>query len=163
MDATDVTELALALWLAHGVTSATHPVLRFAMNALLEPLGIEADGLEAEPFSGLESSSGEWWLCNPRWNPERFDRRHPAAGDFGYVLEVPKSFRLAVSSRGWLSFALTGTDDLAAGAYFQTSEGGWLAARHSLQASREVEAFLFAAAALILVDRSFAEIYAWVM
>ena len=135
-------------------------MLRFALSAFLEPLGIEADALEAEPFSGFESGSGEWWLWNPRWNAERFDRRHSAAEDFGYVLESPESFAATASSRGWLNFTLTGPADLAAGTFFRSSEDGWLAARHSLQASREVEAFLCAAAGLLLIDPSFAALYA---
>ena len=52
MDATDVTEEALARWLVRGVTSDAHPVLRFALNTLLEPLGIEADALEADRRHG---------------------------------------------------------------------------------------------------------------
>jgi len=160
MDATDPIEDALARWLAHGVTSSTNPVLRFALNAFLAPLGIEAEALEAEPFGGLESGSGEWWLRNPRWSAARFDRRHSAAEDFGYFLQAPGSFTVEISSRGWLRFAQTGPDDLAAATFFRSSEDGWLAARHSVQASREVEAFLCAAAGLLLTDASFAALYA---
>src|ERR1039458_2870660 len=83
-----ITEHALARWFAAGVTSRTNSVLEFALSSFLRPLGIETAGLEMEPFSGLESGSGEWWLREPRWNPASFDRNHPSASDFGYLIEA---------------------------------------------------------------------------
>jgi hypothetical protein len=156
-----ITELALARWFAAGVTSRTNPVLEFALNSFLRPLGIETASLEMEPFSGLESGSGEWWLREPRWNPVSFDRKHPSAPDFGYLLEAPDRFEITVSSRGWLAIAPTasGGSDLAVQAYLTASEGGWLAARHAVEAARRTESFIWAAASLLLIDESLAKIY----
>jgi hypothetical protein len=157
-----IAENALARWFAGGVTSRTHPVLKFAFDAFLSPLGIETSGLEMEPFSGLESGSGDWWLRDPGWNPLHVDRNHPNASDFGYLLEAPDRFEIAVSSHGWLTIAAnrSGDSDLAAQAYLAASEGGWLAARHTVDAARNTESFLWAAASLLLVDASLAEVYA---
>jgi hypothetical protein len=157
-----IAEHALARWFAAGVTSRTHPVLEFALDSFLRPLGVETSGLEMEPFSGLESGSGEWWLRDPGWNPLRFERKHPSASDFGYLLEAPDRFEVAVSSRGWLAIAanLSGKSDLAAQAYLAASEGGWLAARHTVDAARKTESFLWAAASLLIIDASLAEVYA---
>lgn len=157
-----ITEQALARWFAHGVTSVTHPVLNFAFAAFLHPLGIETEGLEMEPFSGLESGSGEWWLRDPRWSRECFDRNHPDASDFGYLLEAPEHFEVRVSFRGWLTLTLgaSGKEDLSAQAYLAASEGGWLAARHTVEAARKTESFLWAAASLLLIDETLAESYA---
>ena len=86
-------EPAIARWFAHGVTSLTHPVLDYALETFLGPLGVEADWIEAEPFSALESGHGGWWLRNPRWNAARLDRLHPAAADFASLLEHPEWFQ----------------------------------------------------------------------
>jgi hypothetical protein len=156
-----ITEQALARWFAHGVTSTTHPVLHFAFAAFLHPLGVISEALEMEPFSGLESGSGEWWLRDPSWSPASFDRRCPSAEDFGYLLEAPDHFEIKVSSRGWLAIILgaSGKEDLSAQAYLAASEGGWLAARHAVEAARKTESFLWAAASLLLVDESLSESY----
>jgi hypothetical protein len=157
-----ITEHALARWFAAGVTSRTNSVLEFALSSFLRPLGIETAGLEMEPFSGLESGSGEWWLREPRWNPASFDRNHPSASDFGYLIEARDRFEITVSSRGWLAIAATasGGSDLAAQAYLAASEGGWLTARHAVEAARKTESFIWAAASLLLIDESLAKIYA---
>ena len=49
MDEPSFSELAIARWLAQGVTSLTHPLLRSALETCFHPLGIEADWLEAQP------------------------------------------------------------------------------------------------------------------
>lgn len=158
----DIFEAALARWLAHGATSRTHPVLHFALNTFFGPLGIEADALEAEPLSVLESGVGDWWLQRPRWNPTCVDRSHVAAADFGYLLEAPESFRISVSTHGWLIIEplLSAEKDLAVQAFLASSEQGWLAARHSVEAARAAEAFLYTAAGAILAEESLAALYA---
>jgi hypothetical protein len=155
-------EPALARWLAHGLTSRTHPVLRLALEEHLLPLGIEADALEAEPFSAIESGHGDAWLVRPRWRPELFDVRLPVAGAFAPLLDHPDWFDVAVDPSGTLSI------DLAAGARGEASarafvsSGGqvWLAARHVLRAAQEAERFIFAAAGLILANDPAAGLYA---
>ncbi len=160
--ADEIFEQAIGRWFAHGVTSRTHPVLRFVLRTFFAPLGIEADALEAEPFSSLESGVGDWWLHQPRWNAARVDRTHPAAADFGYLLEAPASFRVSVAPHGWLIFEPTpgAVRDLTVEAFMRSSEQGWLAARHSVQAAREAEAFLYAAVGALLADESLALLYA---
>jgi hypothetical protein len=155
-------EAALARWLAQGVTSHTHRVLWRVLAEFFLPLGIEAEALEAEPFSALESGQGEWWLRQPRWNPESFDRAHRAEPDFRFLLAAPQCFAITVDPRGGLGIALHPrfTDDPAANAALQESEQGWRAARHALHAAERAEAFIFAAAALLLANDSAAAIYA---
>ena len=160
--AEDISEQAIARWFAHGITSRTHPVLHFMLRTFFDPLGIEADALEAEPLSALESGVGDWWLHRPRWNPTRFDRTHAAAADFGYLLEASASFRISVSTHGWLVIEPppSADNDLAVQAFLASSEQGWLAARHSLEAARGAEAFLYAAVGGILTEESIAALYA---
>lgn len=136
-------------------------MLRFAFTTFLQPLGIEAVSLEAEPFSGLESATGTWWLNQPRWNAGKVDRAGPFSGDFGGLLEFHESFRITVSASGWMSIAPTSAaeSDLAVQAYWESSERGWLAARHSFEAARHTEVFLYAAAALLLEDTLAAQLY----
>ena len=43
--------------------------------------------------------------------------------DFGYVLEAPASFAATASSRGWLSFTLTGPADHRRGNLFSVERG----------------------------------------
>ena len=113
MTVLDPCEAAVARWLAHGVTSETHPVLRFALDAFFAPVGIEARTIEAEPFGALESGLTHWWLQEPAWNPALVDRGAEAAKDFGYLLEAPQSFRITVASEGSISI-LRLSSDLAA-------------------------------------------------
>jgi len=152
---------ALARWFAQGVSSETHPVLQFAFATFFQPLGIEAASLEAEPFSGLESATGSWWLNQPRWNAGKVVRAGPFSGDFGGLLEFQASFRVSVAPSGWISIAptLQAENDLAAQAYWASSDHGWLAARHSFEATRHTEVFLYAAAALLLDDALAAQLY----
>jgi len=158
----DATEEALARWLAHGVTSKTHPVLAWAMGRYFHPLGIRAEALEAEPFSALESGFGEWWLRNPRWDPSGIDPRCPGAQDFEVLRHSPGSFLVTVDRRGGLSVGLapSAQGNPAASAFWADSECGWRAARHSARAAGEVEAFVFAAAGMILAGGPVTGIYA---
>jgi hypothetical protein len=162
MTGTNSPEAALARWLAQGVTSHTHRVLRRVLADFFRPLGIEAEALEAEPFSALESGQGEWWLRQPRWRPEAFDRTHRAEADFRFLVDAPQRFEVAVDARGGLDIKINPvfTDDPIAQAALQESEHGWRAARHAIQAAEEAEAFIFAAAALLLANDSAAAIYA---
>jgi hypothetical protein len=155
-------EGALARWLAHGITSRTHPVLDCALQAFFHPLGIEAEWLEAEPFSALESGYGEWWLRQPRWNPARFDRQNRAGPDFAYLLEHPKRFVVGIDGRGVISPKIhpSAVDDPEARSLMDAAENGWLAARHTLRASHAAESFLYTAAGLILANDPVAEVYA---
>ena len=155
-------EAALARWLAHGVTSRTHPVLACALQTFFHPLGIEAAWLEAEPFSALESGQGEWWLRQPRWNPARFDRRHPAAPDFACLVDHPEFFLVAVDARGIISPTLSPAagDEPVARSFMEAGDEGWRAVRHTLQAAHDAETFLYAAAGLILASDPVAEVYA---
>jgi hypothetical protein len=131
-------EPAIARWLALGVTSRTHPVLRDAFKCYLEPLGIEAAWLEAEPFSALESGFGDWWLRDANWNPARFDRNQPAADDFEFLLADLGRFRVEVGSQGAFSIR-------------PETEETWAAVRHGIRAGQNAEAFIHIAAGLILV------------
>jgi hypothetical protein len=155
-------ETALARWLAQGVTSQTHGLLRRVLYARFRPLGIEADALEAEPFSALESGQGGWWLKRPRWDPRGFDRAHPAAADFKFLLEAPDRFTVAVDPQGRLFVELPPAfrDDPAAVLALRESEQGWRAARHAIRAAEEADAFILAAAALLLANDPAAAIYA---
>ena len=131
------------------------------LHTFFHPLGIEVDALEAEPFSNLETGVGDWWLQAPRWNPRGFDRTRSAASDFGFLLDAPASFRVSVSPHGWLLIEPAETaKDLAVAAFMESSEQGWLAARHSLQAAREAEAFLYGAVGALLTDESLSLLYA---
>lgn len=162
MNGTHSHEAALARWLAQGVTSHTHRVLRRVLGDFFRPLGIEADALEAEPFSALDSGHGQWWLRQPRWNPASFERSHRAEPDFRFLLDAPQRFAVAVDARGGLGIELRPLciDDPAANAALRESEQGWRAARHAFQAAEAAEAFIFAAAALLLANDSVAAIYA---
>jgi hypothetical protein len=147
MPAESVPESAISRWLSLGVTSATHPVLRNAYQGFFAPLGIEAAWLEAEPFSALESGSGEWWLRDARWNPARLCAGHPAAGDFEILLADPGRYRVDVDSQGVLSIS-------------PASEQAWAAVRHSIRAGHDAAAFINMAAALILVGDPAAALFA---
>ena len=152
----------LARWLAHGATSLTHPVLRHALRAYFLPLGIEAAWLEAEVLSALESGSGGWWLREARWRAGSFDRAHPAAGDFGYLLDRPDLFDVAVGAQGELAVKVRPemAEDPAAAAYLAGSENGWKAIRHSVSAAQAAESFLYAAAGSILASDPSGELFA---
>jgi len=147
MPAESVTESAIARWLALGVTSITHPVLRDACRSCFEPLGIESAWLEAEPFSALESGCGEWWLRDARWNPARLCKSHPAAGDFDFLLADPGRFRVDADSRGALSIS-------------PADDQGWAAIRHSLRAGHQTGALIHMAAGLILLGDPAAGLFA---
>jgi hypothetical protein len=155
-------EPALARWLAQGVTSQTHRVLQQAFADHFRPLGLEAESLEAEPFSALESGHGDWWLRQPRWNPDRFDRTHAAAPDFQFLLAAPDCFAVTADVRGRLGVELAPAfrEDPAARALFQENDQGWRAARHALRAGEAAEAFILAAAALLLANDAAAATYA---
>ena len=140
-------EIAIARWLAHGFTSSTHPVLQCALATFFHPLGIEAESLEAEPFSAIESGLGEFWLRRPRWDPVRFDRAQSAWEDFGPLLDRPEPFTVAVDGRGILQFSL------------EAGEQGSGASRHSWRAAAAAETFIFAAAGLLLANDPIAELY----
>ncbi len=148
MDKIPASEAALARWLAGGATSQSHPVLRFALATFLHPLGIEAAYLEAEPFSALESGLGAWWLREPAWNRFRFDPAHPAAPDFRPLIDRAGGLAVSVDDHGVLTPAL------------EDRESAWRAARHTLHAAHGAEAFIYAAAGLILADEAAAAAYA---
>jgi hypothetical protein len=155
-------EPAIARWLAHGITSRSHPVLHWALRIHLQPLGIAADALECEPFSALQSGSGDWWLTKPRWAPALLDAGHPGAPDFRLFLENPESFAAEVDPHGLLTFRLSrgAVPGPAAARLWEEGEHGWLAARHSVRAAHDAEAFILGAAALILKDGRAAALYA---
>jgi len=140
-------ESAIARWLALGVTSRTHPVLRSAYREFFEPLGIEAAWLEAEPFSALESGCIGWWLRDARWNPARIDKGHPAAGDFEFLLADAGCFQVDVESQGALSIR-------------PASEQTWPAVRHGIRAGQGAEAFIHLAAGLLVLGDPAAELFA---
>jgi hypothetical protein len=152
----------LARWLAHGVTSLTHPVLDFALRFHLHPVGVEAAWLEAEPFSVLESGQGEWWLTRPSWNPSLLDRSSPAAADFGPLLGNPAHFSVGVDSRGVVVPALSaaGAGDPASRRFLESGDEAWRAVRHTVRASHDAEAFIHASAALILAGDPLSAAYA---
>jgi hypothetical protein len=142
-----VPESAISRWLSLGVTSGTHPVLRSAYQGFFAPLGIEAAWLEAEPFSALESGSGEWWLRDARWNPARIRPNHPAAGDFAILLSDPGRYKVDVESQGVLSIS-------------PASAQAWAAVLHSIRAGQDAGAFINMAAALILLGDPAAALFA---
>ncbi|MGD1030063.1 MAG: hypothetical protein ABSA05_02890 [Opitutaceae bacterium] len=142
-----LSESAIARWLALGVTSRTHPVLRSAYREFFEPLGIEAAWLEAEPFSALESGYGGWWLREAWWNPARIDRGHPAAVDFEFLLAEAGRFEVGVGSQGALSIR-------------PASEQTWVAVRHGIRAGQDAEAFIHLAAGLLVLGDRAAELFA---
>ena len=155
-------ERAIARWFAGGLTSRTHRVLRFALETYLFPIGIEADWLEAEPFSALESGSGGWWLRGARWNPARLDPACPAKADLALLIEHPSCFSVAVESQGILSLGpsnAAGSVPAAAG-YFQGADATWRVIRHTVRASQLAETFIYAAAGLLLASDSAATLYA---
>jgi len=155
-------ESAIARWLAHGATSRTHPVLRWAFRTYFQPLGIVADSLECEPFSALESGLGGWWLRQARWSPECFAPAHPGAADFRLLLDNPGLFAAAVDPQGLLTVCpKPGTEgDAAARRLWEAGEQGWLAARHSVRAAHDAEMFILGAAGMILDGGRAAERYA---
>jgi hypothetical protein len=139
-------ESAIARWLALGVTSRTHPVLRSAYRGFFEPLGIEAAWLEAEPFSAIESGYGGWWLRDARWNPARIEKGHPAAGDFEFLLADAGCFQVDVESQGALSI-------------HPASEQTWAAVRHGIRAGQDAEAFIHLAAGLLVLGDPAARLF----
>lgn len=153
-------EPAIARWFAHGVTSLTHPVLDYALETFLGPLGVEADWIEAEPFSALESGHGGWWLRNPRWNAARLDRLHPAAADFASLLEHPEWFSIGVDSQGILSLGVAAGAGRGAADYMRATEDGWTAIRHCVRAAQRVESFICGAAGVLLAGNAAAAAYA---
>ena len=156
-------EPALARWFAHGGTSLTHPLLRQVQRVCFEPLGIESDWLEAEPFSSLESGLAEWWLRAPHWNPARFDRSHPAASDFARLLDHPEDFAVGTSTQGILSLApapASAARKTAATDYLETMEDGWRLIRHTVQASQWAETLIYAAAGSVLANDPAADLFA---
>jgi hypothetical protein len=154
-------EIALARWFAHGVTSRTHPVLHCALLTFFHPLGIEAESLEAEPFSAIESGLGEFWLRRPLWNPARFDAAHPGRKDFAPVLERPEFYLATVDSCGILRFFPNPAagENASARAFLEDGEQTWSAIRHCCRAAAGAETFIFAAAGLLLASDPIAEIY----
>ena len=161
MDPEPTPEAALGVWLAGGITSRSHPVLEFALRTFLNPLGIEAESLEAEPFSALESGVGTWWLRQPAWNPSRFDPGHPAAPDIRAILDHADEFTVAVDDQGILAPALNSqTAGPEARRFVEDREAVWRAVRHTIHASQDAEAFIFAAAGLILANDPAAAAYA---
>lgn len=153
-------ESALARWLAHGVTSRTHPVLYHIFQLCFQPLGIEACWLEAEPFGSLDWSENGWWLRRPIWNPARFDRQSSAASDFGPLLDHPEYFAASVDSQGVLSLAPTDTASHFATAYLQSTNDGWDAIRHSVRAAHRADMLIYAAAGLLVANDPIAAVYA---
>jgi hypothetical protein len=155
-------EPALARWISQGVTSRTHRILQCVLGDFFTPLGIEAESLEAEPFSALEAGHGAWWLRQPRWNSRLFDRSHASEPDFSFLIGAPDRFDVSVDPQGRLFIALNpafGRDPDAIAA-FNESEQGWRAARHAVRAAEQAEAFIFAAAALLLANDPAATVYA---
>jgi hypothetical protein len=154
-------EASLARWLAQGATSQTHPLLGHVLDTFFLPLGIEADWLEAEPFSALESGWGCWWLRRPRWAAGRFDPQSPAAGDFRFLCENPALFAVGVQSDGILSIA-AGRDSSRgeALALLGANGGGWPAIRHSIRAAHAAESFIYAAAGILLAGDPAAKAFA---
>jgi len=136
-------------------------VLHWALATFFHPLGIEAESLEAEPFSAIESGLGEFWLRRPRWNPARFDPAHPGWKDFAPVLERPQSFVVAVDRRGILQFFPNPAagESSSSRAFLEDGEKSWSAVRHCFGAAASAETFIFAAAGLLLASDPIAEIY----
>jgi hypothetical protein len=147
---------ALARWLGSGVTSATHPVLEWALRNYFHPVGVDAESLEAEPFSALECGRPAWWLRRPTWNPARIDRRSAAWADFEPLVAAGDGLVVEVDARGHIAIAAApGRAEVPAG-----GDGEWNAARHTVRAAQAAEAFIFTAAALVLVDDPTADLYA---
>jgi hypothetical protein len=155
-------ETALSRWLADGVTSQTHPILRFALQNHLGPLGIRAEWLEVEPFGILECQSGGWWLRGARWEGNLLQPDHPAAPDFSCLIQHGGQFKVEVDGQGCLEIDLApGTmPDSEAGAWFGKSGRGWEAIRHSVRAADSMEAFIYAAAGSLLASNPAATYYA---
>jgi len=154
MDESPNLEFAVARWLAHGVTSLTHPILRHVLETCFHPLGIEADWLESEPFGAPENACGCCWLRRPRWNPRRLDPRHPAAADLSAW--AADAAAITVDAAGIIV--------IAAGPAAQMPEGmpdpTWLAIRHSVRAAQRAGSFIQAAAGLLLAGDPLARCYA---
>ncbi len=140
-------EAAIARWMSLGVTSRTHPFLRHIYARCFAPLGIEADWLEAEPFSALESRSGFWWLRQPRWNPSIIDTATPAAADFRALIQTREPLHIEVEPQGALCIR-------------PAAEQSWAAMRHSLRASHAAGSLIAMAAGLLIVDEANAALYA---
>jgi hypothetical protein len=160
--AMDLPNEALARWLAHGVSSRTHPVLHWAMGRYFCPLGIRAESLEAEPFSALESGLGEWWLRGPCWNPVGIDPEGPAGPDLDVLRRYPGSFAVEVDRRGLLSITQVPSAGVApaVSAFWADGDSVWRAARHAVRAAHKVESVLFGAAGMILAGDPLSEVYA---
>jgi hypothetical protein len=132
------------------------------MADFFHPLGIEAESLEAEPFSAIEAGQGCWWLRGPAWSPCRFDRSHAAEPDFRFLLDSPGRYTVSVDPGGRLLVgdSPASIEGPASGDSARTAELVWRAARHAVRAAEEAEAFILAAAALILANDPAAAIYA---
>jgi hypothetical protein len=158
----ELAERAIARWLAHGPTSRTHPVLRTALVKYFHPLGIDAEYLETEPFSAIESGFGSCWLGRPQWHPERMEAAHPARPDFEPIIRRPLCYRVAIEASGVALIDLTaeGRDDPVARAEWEFLGYGWNAARHTLQAAQEAERFIHTAAGLLLSGDPLTAVYA---
>jgi hypothetical protein len=142
---------ALARWLASGVTSISHPLLREALERCFHPIGIEADWLEAEPFGGAEAIRC-CWLRRPRWNPARIPPAHPATADLAPWASDPAAVH--VDCAGFLHLpSPRGGADLDPAA-------SWRAVRHSVGAGERAAAFIRAAAGLVLAGSPLAAGYA---
>jgi hypothetical protein len=137
-------EEALARWLAHGLTSRTHPILAQAFSHCFSPLGIEAEWLECEPFGCLATGLPPCWLRSPRWNPGGVDSAHPSFSALERWRKEPD--RVQVGTDGIFRIAGPG-------------EATWEAVRESVRAAALASAFLNAAAALILSDAETAQLY----
>jgi hypothetical protein len=157
MDISPAAEAAVARWIAGGVTSLTHPVLAQLYRDCFAPLGIEADWLEAEPFSSLEAGWPDGWLRRPRWNPARLDPTHPAAADLQrWAVHSPPACCNGAQQAPVVTVQLDGVLRLPESTEEQTA---WAAVRHSVAARERVRAFLAAAAASLLFDPEAAAIY----
>jgi len=158
----DPPDEALARWLAHGVTSRTHPVLHWALERYFHPLGIRAESLEAEPFSALEAGQGEWWLRRPSWDAAGIAPASPAAPDLEILRRAPGSFLVGVDHQGILTIAMNPSSgaDPAVEAFLADGESVWKAARHAVRAAHSVGSVIYGAAGMILARDPLAEVYA---
>jgi hypothetical protein len=163
MDLSPAAEAAVARWIEGGVTSLTHPVLAQLFRDCFAPLGIEADWLEAEPFSSLEAGWPDGWLRLPRWNPARLDPHHPAAIDLQHwALEQAQADQTADRDGSAVEPAAIVTvqpDGLFRLPESTDERAAWAAVRHSVAARERVRVFLAAAAASLLFDAEAAAIY----
>jgi hypothetical protein len=153
MEGSPSPEPALARWLAHGVTSLTHPLLRHALETCFHPLGIEADWLESEPFSAGDNPVGVCWLRRPRWNPARLDPALAARVDLSPW--AAEAAAITVDAAGIFKISTAAADSLAG-----DPDHTWRAIRHSVRAAQRATDFIHAAAALILAGDPLALRYA---